>query len=102
MDRSDLITLIAQTYTKDEIGQEVATEAGHVVYCDRVSIDRDEFYASGQAGIEAVFKVRVFAFDYHGETLAEYHGKRYKIYRTYYGRNDTLELYFKSEAGLNG
>lgn len=42
----------------------------------------------------------MFAYDYAGETLAELDGVRYGIYRTYLGKNETIELYLERKAGV--
>jgi len=34
--------------------------------------------------------------------VLEYKGNRYGIYRTYIGRNDTIELYAERKGGTNG
>ena len=44
----------------------------------------------------------MFAYDYEGEKIVEYQGKRYAVYRTYLGRDDTLELYVQEEGRSNG
>ena len=42
----------------------------------------------------------MFAPDYNGETIAELNGVRYSVYRTYLGKNETIELYLERKAGV--
>lgn len=100
MDRSDVIRLISVTYTTDEIGQEVAAEAGREVYCSVASITRAEWYDAAMVQLKPEYKVTMFAPDYEGEQTAEYDGVRYGVFRTYRGQNETLELYLERKAGV--
>lgn len=99
MDRSDVITLIEVTHSQDAIGQFVDAETMNDVFCSVGSVSANEFFAGGQNGLRPEYKVTMFSYDYNGETLAEYNGKRYSIYRTYIGKNDTIELYLESRVG---
>lgn len=100
MDRSDIIILIDNTYTYDDIGQEIASETEREVFCDMSSISRAEWYDAGQNSMKPEYKVTMFDPDYNGEEIAEYNGKRYVIYRTYRGKNETIELYLQRETGV--
>lgn len=44
----------------------------------------------------------MFRHDYDGEPIVEYNGQRYSVYRTYIGRDDTIELYVERKGGSNG
>lgn len=100
MDRSDIIVLIDATYTYDEIGQEIASETEREIYCDISSISRTEWYEAGQGNIKPEYKITMFEPDYNGEEIARYNGNRYAVYRTYRGKNETIELYLQREAGV--
>ena len=100
MDRSDVIELISQTYTVDELLQRIPTETARQVYCSADSITRDEWDAAGRLGIQPSFRFTIFAPDYQGEKILRYKGQRYGIYRTYRGRNERLELYAEAKGGL--
>ena len=43
--------------------------------------------------------VRMFEPDYQGEELAEIDGKMYRVYRTYRGKNEIIELYLEVVGG---
>ena len=102
MDRSDVITLIKETITIDSSGVERSTQTRLTVFAQVESITRSEFYDAGRSGLNPEFKFTIFAGDYCGETLVEYAGKKYAVYRTYLARNDNLELYVQREGGVNG
>lgn len=46
------------------------------------------------------YRATMFSPDYNGEQIAELDGVRYGIYRTYLGRNETVELYLEKKAGV--
>lgn len=99
MDRSSILTLITTTYQTDAIKQQVPIETQRDVYCNVSSITRAEWYEAGRAGINPEYKATMFAYDYQGEKAAMLNGVRYGVYRTYLGRNETIELYLEQKAG---
>lgn len=102
MDRSEVITLIKETYTQDAYGIDQVTEVTRDVFCSVDSVTRSEFFDSGRNGLNPEFRMTLFFGDYEGERTLEYKGKRYGVYRTYYGRTDTVELYVERKGGTNG
>lgn len=100
MDRSRVITLIQTTYTVDKIGQQVPVEIGRDVFCNVSSVSASEFFDAGRAGIKPEYRVTMFAPDYEQEEIVELDGKRYGVYRTYLGQNETVELYLERKAGV--
>lgn len=100
MDRSDVITLVAETITQDSLLQDVVNEAPRDVFCDVRSIDGNEFLRAGQMGIKPRYRVTMFKYDYAGETTVIYKDQRYDVYRTYEGRNDEIDLYLETKAGI--
>lgn len=99
MDKSRVLTLIAVTYTTDEIGQLIPQETSRDVFCSLSSVSASEWFEAGRAGLNAEHRAVMFAHDYSGEEIAELDGVRYGIYRTYLGRNETIELYLERKAG---
>lgn len=102
MDRSDTITLIKSTRTRDDYGRWQAKETTNKVYVQVDSITRSEFYEAGRNGLNPEYRFRMFFGDYDGESECIFHGLRYSIYRTYLRRNDELELYVERKGGSNG
>ena len=102
MDRSDVIDLISETIEPDEFGIERPTEGKRAVFVQTESVTRSEFFDAGRAGLNPEYRFTMFAGDYEGEEIVEYNGKRYAVYRTYRGKDDTLELYVERRGGTNG
>lgn len=100
MEISTQVTLIAETYTTDGIGQKIPTETRRNVLGRLHSVTRTEWAEAGRLGLNAAYQVVLFAPDYNGEKIAVVDGKRYGIYRTYRGSNATIELYLEEKAGV--
>lgn len=100
VDKSRVLTLIGVTYTSDSIGQQIPEETTREVYCGVSSVSASEWFEAGRAGLKPEYRVTMFAPDYQGEQIAELDGIRYGIYRTYLGRNETIELYLERKAGV--
>lgn len=101
MDMSTVVTLIGISKTQDDYGVWRTTETTRDVYAQVDSVTRQEFFEGGRNGLNPQYRFTMFRFDYEGETIAEYGGNRYSVYRTYIGRNDTIELYVERKGGTN-
>lgn len=123
MDRSDVISLISEAYEQDEYGvwrntghylrdengtvirdesgQPISIGSEREVFAQVDSITRSEFFDAGRNGLNPEFKMTMFFYDYHGERIVKYNGLVYAVYRTYHGRNDTIELYVERKGGTN-
>lgn len=99
MDRSNVVTLISETYTADSIGQMIATEVPSDVYCNVASVSQTEWFQGGQNGLKPEYKVTMFAPDYNDQKLVEFNGIRYGVYRTYLRTDELLELYLERKTG---
>lgn len=102
MDRSEVITLLAATKSQNAYGVWVETLTDRDVFCQVDSVSRAEFFDGGRNGLNPEFRMTMFAGDYQGERLLIYKGMTYSVYRTYQGRNDTVELYVERKGGSNG
>ena len=100
MDKSRVLTLISVQHSVDDIGQQVPREICREVFCNITSVSADEWFDAGKAGLKAEYRATMFLYDYQGEELAELDGVRYGVYRTYAGRNETIELYLERKAGV--
>lgn len=100
MDRSNVVVLIGETISTDENYIQQATETRTEVYCDIQSVSQNEFFKANELGFKPQFKITMFKYDYDGESIIEVDGVRYSIYRTFEGRNDTLELYCEKKVGI--
>ena len=101
MDRSDVINLISESRTQDDYGRWIATKTSKQVMCQVDSITRAEFFEGDRNGLNPEFKFTMFFGDYSGESIVEYQGKTYAVYRTYLRRTDIIELYVERKGGTN-
>ena len=95
---TDVLTLIAQTISTDQYGNEVATEVEKQVFCEVDSITQTEFYQAANTELNPEYKFTIFFGDYDGQPIVEYNGVRYAIYRSY-RTGDDLELYVERKIG---
>ena len=97
-----VLTLVAETWTKDSIGQRVASYTDRDVFAERESVTRAEWSAAGEQGLNPQYKVNVFVGDYQGEKIARMDvggtEKTFGIYRTFRD-SDTVELYLEWKTG---
>ena len=99
---NDTLYLLTTTYTQDKYGVPKPTNVKNEVFCDKESISRAEFFNAGRNGLNPQFVFKVFKGDYQGESLCEYDGLTYSIYRTYETDDDYIELYVERKGGTNG
>lgn len=95
----DVITLVAQSITKDTYGIEVITESKRTVFAEVESISQSEFFAAADTELNPEYRFRIFFGDYKDEEILEYQEKRYAIYRTYRS-GDYMELYTERKVGV--
>ena len=99
----DELVLLQTTISKDEYGVEKETFSPRFVMCRKQSVTRAEFFGGGRSGLNPEMVFSVFAGDYEGESLCQFHGQTYTIYRTYLTEgNDYIELYVERKGGSNG
>lgn len=78
-----------------------SSETSKDVFAQVSSVNRNEFFSGGQAGMQPEYQFRVFSGEYSGQSICEYNGIRYAIYRTYHvPGTDYIELYVQREAGV--
>lgn len=99
MDRSIQFTLLGVSTSQDSIGQFIETATPRTVYGQITSVSADEFFSGGQNGFKPEYRVTMFRYDYQGERRCLIDDVEYSIYRTYYGRTDTVELYLEKRTG---
>lgn len=98
----DELKLIGQRFEKDEFGIDKPVMTEKTVFCKKYSATRSEFFLGGRNGLNPVMKFDVFAADYEGESVCEYRGNKYAIYRTFQeDGSDYMELYVERKGGLN-
>lgn len=103
MDRSEIIKLISIPKVQNAVGVWVdGTPVKRKVYCAVNSVSRAEFYEAGRSGLNPEYRMTMFMGDYKGETLLEYKGLSYSVYRTFRAKTDIIELYVERKGGTNG
>lgn len=97
----DLITLIAQTYQQDEIGQQIAVETKRQVWAHIRSAGGSEFMEGGRLGLKPELVAVTPIVNYQGEKIVEIREKRYAVFRVYLQEeSDVLELHLEEQAGV--
>lgn len=99
MDRSSVIYLISETYSKDEYGVMQSTQTRRKVFANVTSVSMEEWSNGGRLGLNPEYRFQMLEFEYHGEEILEYKGKMYAIYRTYHGRDNIIDLYTQRRQG---
>lgn len=102
MDRSNVLTLVKETRTKNEYGVWQTAEETLDVFCGVSSVTQSEFFDGGRNGLNPEYRFTIFFADYDGEKTVEFEGKRYGVYRVYQAKTDELELYVERKGGTNG
>lgn len=98
MDRSNVIFLVSETIEADEIGVQRTTQTQRKVYCNVTSVSLTEWSEGGRFGLNPEFRMTMFAPDYKGEKYLVFNDRMYSIYRTYVGKNDTIDLYVQRRS----
>lgn len=103
MDRSTPLYLVPAEFEQNANGEFIEAAEPRLVYCDLRSVSRAEWSDAGQHGLRAEYQATMFAPDYQGEQSAELilrgGRKRFSIYRTYLGRDESIELYLGTRVG---
>ena len=87
---------------QDDRGVWRETSRSRNILCRIDSVTRSEFFEGGRNGLNPELQFTVFAGDYEGETVCQYEGKQYGIYRTYrVPGTDYMELYAERKGGTN-
>lgn len=99
----DVIMLMCSAHVKDEYGIDHEEMTAKQVFCKAEYVSRSEFFGGGRNGLNPEFKFVIFAGDYNGESVCQYNGRSYAIYRTYVvPGDDYIELYAERQGGRNG
>ena len=98
-----VIKLLTTTKERDARGVWHENLTPREVFAKVRTVTRSEFFEGGRNGLNPDFQFTVFHGDYDGESVCEYEGKRYAIYRTYMiPGSDYIELYAERQGGTNG
>jgi len=86
------LTLIGQQIEEDEIGNQKPVEMRTTILCSVKSAGRTEFYSGYADGLQPEYVFTVHAYEYSGERIVEFEGKRYRVIRTYQTGTEEIEL----------
>ena len=86
------LTLISQTVTEDEIGNQIPVETDAVILCGLKSIGRAEFYNAAATGLKPEITFIIHAYEYSGQKKVGFEGGFYNVIRTYEPSFEELEL----------
>nr|DAP51836.1 MAG TPA: head closure knob [Caudoviricetes sp.] len=96
----DEVTLIgAGGYMEDELGQKIPVVSETTVCCCKKPTPRQEVYYAGQNGIKISETLIVHPYEYNGENIIEFEGKRLYILKTYPISTEELELTCTEKRG---
>ncbi len=79
-------------FKEDALGQQIPVQAETTVYCTRRPVSRQEFYLAGQNDIQISEILVVHPYEYNGENMILFHGKKLRIVKTYEISMEELEL----------
>lgn len=95
---ADVAFLISETYTKDELLQNIATYTERQIFVYEKSVSRSEWSIARQSGHKPSMVLYTPRVNYNGEMLLRYHNKVYSIYRVYESDSEA-ELYCELREG---
>ena len=99
MTRNKVAYLIHSRKYQDNKGVWHTDEQQRKVYCNINSITSEECDKGARQGLNPALRITMFSWDYSNEEIVIVDNKRYTIYRTYYARNDNIDLYLQLKKG---
>lgn len=95
-----ILTLLNETYTTDDLLQQIPTATERPCIASIRSVSRAEWVAAGHNNLKPSFVAVTAAVNYHGEKKARLGSTVFSIYRTYLDpKTDDIELYLEEQAG---
>ena len=99
MNRAKKITLLTNTYTKDDLGQLIPTVEEKTIFALVRSASQSEFFNAGEKGFKPDKVFDVLVTEYDGQTELVYDGQTYSVYRTYDREDARVELHAEKRVG---
>jgi len=88
----DIISLITETFTVNDMGDAIPADTKKQVYANKKSIRQSEFYQAAATGLRPELMFEVRTSDYNGQPKLEYESVTYNIIRTYDKNGEITEL----------
>lgn len=86
------IDLLAEVIIRDEYGQETVSYSETLVQAALVEVTRSEFYQAAATDLKPEIAFDVHSFEYSGERLLRFEGRKYSVLRAYRHDRDGLDL----------
>ena len=100
MDNLRRVKLIKRAPLVDSLGEVTNdVETFREVYGVVASSTQQEWFTAHRDGINALYKLVIYSFEYDNELVVEMDGERYSVYRTFEVSVDKMELYLEKKAG---
>lgn len=101
MDNLRKVALIKRTPFVSSLGEvdSAAPISRREVYGVVTSSTQQEWFTAHRDGINALYKLVIYSFEYEDELLVELDGEIYSVYRTFKQSIDKIELYLEKKAG---
>lgn len=99
MNKSDVAYLVSDSYTQNDYGVYEKQTEKRKIFCNVTSVNSQEWFEGGRNGLNPQYRFIIYSFEYLGESVIEYRGNLYTIYRTYIRSQDELELYAEKKQG---
>lgn len=99
MNKSDVAYLVSESFVQNQYGVMEREFTKRQVFVKVSSVSGSEWFEGGRVGLNPQYRFTLFQFDYTGESIIEYNGKLYTIYRTYAPSVDQVELYAELRKG---
>lgn len=88
----DVIDLVSETYSENEMGDIISNETKRQVFTNKKSISQTEFYQAAATGLKPELKFEVRTIEYDGEPKLSFNNKTYSILRVFDKNGETTEL----------
>lgn len=99
MNKSDVAYLVSESYSQNDYGVIEKTTQKRKIFCNVTSVNSQEWFEGGRNGLNPQYRFTVYSFEYLGESVVEYRGVFYSIYRTFILGVDEIELYAEKRQG---
>lgn len=99
MNKSDVAYLVSDSYAQNDYGVYEKQTEKRKIFCNVTSVTSQEWFEGGRNGLNPQYRFIIYSFEYLGESVIEYRGNLYTIYRTYIRSQDELELYAEKKQG---
>ena len=103
MQVDDTAVLIKKIEQQNSFGGWLTEERRREIYVSVQGVNRAEHFKAAETGLSSDAVLITSLYDYDGETLLEWRGQKYAIYRSrIVPEQDAVELYIERQGGVSG